>query len=484
MTIPSATSRNDFIGAGSTNVFGYTYRIINQLDIRVTVRNTSTQVETLLVIATDYTVSGVGALGGGNVTLVDAGQPYLDGAGNLNTGFNLTLRRVRTNIQETDVRNQGPQFPKTYEDALDHQTMIAQQQQDELDRSLKLPETVDPATVTTELPVPVALTFLQWNTTATAIQNATLATIGTLIVPGSNGMVAFTTPTTLTARTITGSSSVGVTNGDGQAGNPTLSVPADGITAAELRDDAAVDANRSVTTDHIRNLAVTTAKINALAVTAAELAADAVTTAKILNLAVTTAKINALAVTAAELAANAVTTAKILDGNVTAAKLASGLTVPARQEAVETTQQNTISNTAEQTIYTDTITGGNMGASGALIMELIAEARTDVASNLTLRVKFGATTIATIVRNWTPTGGHNQIHLRAYVQNLASESSQRGTLTLVYNDGSGSGSETDHGTSAIDTSSGFTFEVTAQWSVAPVTAQPVRMFCANVFSVR
>jgi hypothetical protein len=43
------------------------------------------------------------------------------------------------------------------------------------------------------------------------------------------------------------------------------------VTSAELRDDAATDANRAVTTNHIRDLAITTNKIASAAVTGAKL---------------------------------------------------------------------------------------------------------------------------------------------------------------------------------------------------------------------
>lgn len=38
-------------------------------------------------------------------------------------------------------------------------------------------------------------------------------------------------------------------------------IQADGVTATELRDDASIDGNRSVTTDHIRDASVTAAKL-------------------------------------------------------------------------------------------------------------------------------------------------------------------------------------------------------------------------------
>lgn len=150
MTIASTTNRNDYTGNGSVSAYDYVFRIFDQDDLRVTVRNTS-DVETTLTISTDYTVSGVGEEGGGTVTLVNSGQAWLT-AGKLTTGYIITIRRVRALLQETDIRNQGDFFAEAHEDEFDRGVMIAQQQQDELDRSIKLPETVDPADFDTLLP--------------------------------------------------------------------------------------------------------------------------------------------------------------------------------------------------------------------------------------------------------------------------------------------------------------------------------------------
>lgn len=149
MTVASTVSRNNYVGNGATSVYPYSFYVIRQEDLLVTVVNLS-GTETTLAITTDYTVSGVGTAAGGNITLVNANQAWLT-AGKLTTGFGLTVRRVREVTQETDIRNQGSYFPADIEDALDECVMIDQQQQDEIDRSLKAPETDDPS-VSLELP--------------------------------------------------------------------------------------------------------------------------------------------------------------------------------------------------------------------------------------------------------------------------------------------------------------------------------------------
>lgn len=141
MSISSATNRNDYTGNGAVDTYDYTFRIFAQGDLLVTVKDTD-DVETTLTITTDYTVTGVGEASGGTVVLVNSSQAWLDGDGDLLTGYTLTIRRVVDLVQETDIRNQGDFYPEVHEDALDYLTMIDQQQQDELDRSVKLPESI------------------------------------------------------------------------------------------------------------------------------------------------------------------------------------------------------------------------------------------------------------------------------------------------------------------------------------------------------
>lgn len=145
MSISSTNSRNNYTGNNSTDTYNYTFRILDQDDLLVTVRDTS-DVETTLAITTDYTVTGVGAVGGGTIVLV---------AGNLATGYILSIRRVVSLVQETDIRNQGAFYPEIHEDQFDRQVMMAQQQQDEVDRSVKLIETIDPADFDTRLPASI-----------------------------------------------------------------------------------------------------------------------------------------------------------------------------------------------------------------------------------------------------------------------------------------------------------------------------------------
>jgi hypothetical protein len=140
MSFSSLVNRNDYTGNGAVSSYSYTYKIFAETHLLVTVA-TAAGVETELTLTTDYTVSGVGASGGGAITLVSAGQAWLTG-GNLTSGYKITIRRVVPHTQVVDIRNQGSFYPEVHEDEFDKLVMADQQQQDEIDRSARMPETI------------------------------------------------------------------------------------------------------------------------------------------------------------------------------------------------------------------------------------------------------------------------------------------------------------------------------------------------------
>lgn len=154
MSLSSATCRNDYTGDASWSVKPYSFKIFDESHLRVVVRDTD-GVETVLTLTTDYTISDVGNVNGGNVTLVNASQAWLT-AGKLKTGYRLTIRRVLPLTQGTDIRNQGDYYGETHEDEFDRRVMVGQQQQDQLDRSLRLPESISPDDFEMELPGDIA----------------------------------------------------------------------------------------------------------------------------------------------------------------------------------------------------------------------------------------------------------------------------------------------------------------------------------------
>lgn len=133
MSISSTTNRNDYVGTGLVTTYSYSFRIFDETHLLVT-KTLEDGTESTLVLNTDYTVDGVGDADGGSIELTDE----------LEDAAALTIRRVLPLTQPTDIRNQGSFFPETHEDAFDRLVMIAQQQQDSIDRSLVAPENDEP----------------------------------------------------------------------------------------------------------------------------------------------------------------------------------------------------------------------------------------------------------------------------------------------------------------------------------------------------
>ncbi len=143
MGVDNTNNRMDYTGNGTADGFAYNFKIFEDSELRLVVEKVSDGTLTTLTLTTDYVVEGAGEGSGGSITLVDNGQVYLDSNGFLASGYTLTIRRVLPLTQETDIRNQGPYYPSIHEDQFDRFIMIDQQQQDEIDRSIKAPESED-----------------------------------------------------------------------------------------------------------------------------------------------------------------------------------------------------------------------------------------------------------------------------------------------------------------------------------------------------
>ena len=126
MTVSSAVNKVSFNGNGSQTVFAYSFKIFDQDDLTVILRNASGG-ETVQAISTKYTVSGVGNANGGNVTMVTAPA----------SGESLTIIREQPLTQGLDLVANDPFPAASFEDQLDKLTFMVQQHQEELDRSIK-----------------------------------------------------------------------------------------------------------------------------------------------------------------------------------------------------------------------------------------------------------------------------------------------------------------------------------------------------------
>ena len=130
MTVSSSTNKASYNGNGSTTVFAYNFKIFDQDDLTVIIRS-ATGTETVKTITTDYTVSGVGNDGGGNVTMGTAPA----------SGETITILREQDLVQELYLVPNDPFPANLMEDALDRLTFMVQQHDEELARSIKASKT-------------------------------------------------------------------------------------------------------------------------------------------------------------------------------------------------------------------------------------------------------------------------------------------------------------------------------------------------------
>lgn len=278
MTVSSTTNRNDYIGAGSLDTYAYSFKIFSESSLVVTVADTD-DVETTLTIATDYTVTGVGEVNGGNIVFVDSGQDWLDGDGDLKIDYFLTIRRVRSLLQGTDIRNQGDYFPETHEDEFDKQIMIDQQQQEEIDRSLKVQIT---SNATVVLPTPVDGNVPVWDGTDGDMVNQ----------PYSLDALDSATDDAQTAQTAAELAQTGAETAETNAETAETNAET-AETNAEASEIAAAASAASIVVDDVTIEKTTDIHIKALGVDTAQLAADAVDDTKIANDVVKKEHINA-----------------------------------------------------------------------------------------------------------------------------------------------------------------------------------------------
>ena len=142
MTINSTTRQtNNLAGNGNAATFPFSFKVFTDADVVVKKLETSTNIETTLTLGlnNDYIVTlseDQNGNPGGSITLKQGGNNF-----NLPTGFQLVITSAVEPLQGTDLTNQGGFYPEVINDALDKSVILHQQQQTELDRSIKLAQT-------------------------------------------------------------------------------------------------------------------------------------------------------------------------------------------------------------------------------------------------------------------------------------------------------------------------------------------------------
>jgi hypothetical protein len=150
MTISTSTSRNDYNAVAQTT-FPYTFKIFDATHLKV---YSGGVLKTLNV---DYTVTNVGADGGGNVVF-GAPQTAL-----------IAILRVVPITQLTDYVENDPFPAETHEGALDKLTMIGQQLSEKQNRTLALSDSSPLTSITLPDPI-VGGELFRWKTDKTGIE--------------------------------------------------------------------------------------------------------------------------------------------------------------------------------------------------------------------------------------------------------------------------------------------------------------------------
>jgi hypothetical protein len=189
MTVSAQTPVNQSNANGVTTVFPYTFRILDASDLRVDVAGV---VKTLGV---DYTVSGVGADGGGNVTFVVAPASGV-----------VTRRRAMALTRETDFQDQGELPAATLDEDLDRAIMLVQQLQEQIDRAIAF--RVLPSNFDLTLPPPEAGKYLQVRGDLLGLQWSQLLASGT-VSASAYGLTLLNAANASAARSALGATAVG-----------------------------------------------------------------------------------------------------------------------------------------------------------------------------------------------------------------------------------------------------------------------------------
>jgi len=294
MTVASENRKDQHLTDGLTDTFAFNFKIEDDDDLKVYLTNVDDDTdETLLVKTTNYTVTYVPGASAGSITTVST---YA-------TGYRITIKRGATMTQDTSLSNQGGWFPKVHETEFDYLTMLIQQLQEQIDRSVRVAEgsIEDPENYLSYIQAAATgyMTSKIQEFTASAAQTDFVLTTFTVSPDARNAAVfvdgekvedsavTFVDSTTIRLAAMTGGEVV------------------------EIMSNSTVLGTGVVETAAIKDAAVTSAKIGSQAVETANIKDAAVTSAKIGSQAVETANIKDLGVTTAKLATREVTPAKI-----------------------------------------------------------------------------------------------------------------------------------------------------------------------------
>lgn len=160
MAIPANTvTRVDYLGNDTASSFSFPFRALNTGEVSAAVLNTlDPEAQPIpLVLNTDFSASALPfPLLGGNIILLDIGQSWISMAGNLATGWKLTVAYAIAPRQLTSYRNLGPYSPIELEKSFDKITMDLLGVRERLNRAIRLNDLDDASGFNPQMPANAA----------------------------------------------------------------------------------------------------------------------------------------------------------------------------------------------------------------------------------------------------------------------------------------------------------------------------------------
>lgn len=164
MAVTSQNAKQTSLAAPGSTVFPYAFKVIVGTDLRVKVDGVTK------TLNADYTLSGVGLDGGGDVTFL---TPLVGGE--------LVVRERAMNYsRSTDYQNLGDLQSATLNNDQDAPVLMIQQVADGLAQAITVPDafpSIDP-----QLPAPEALAPLVWSASGTGFENGSTTLTGDMLL--------------------------------------------------------------------------------------------------------------------------------------------------------------------------------------------------------------------------------------------------------------------------------------------------------------
>jgi parallel beta-helix repeat protein len=133
MTVSSSTDRASFSGNGAATAFSLPFRFFANSDVIAKAIDDATGVAIPLTLGIDYLLTGAG-----EPEEAGAATGVLTTSAPVPVGVTLFVQRIIPATQPTDIVNQGRFFPEVHETVFDRLTMLVQQSQGALDRTLRV----------------------------------------------------------------------------------------------------------------------------------------------------------------------------------------------------------------------------------------------------------------------------------------------------------------------------------------------------------